>query len=713
MPSIDLKTDDGLKAACARATSQIDRALVRDLANFVQEIRDASESDRATEEFQVRVWSDTRLWPGGLIKRRSLSPGPFLTDGFRAWFAAQTVESLPEDGEERLNRLSNLLEELLRRIKATKGWEWEPWVEMLRTLALFFPDDFTALATRDWLVALARAMDMSGSHKRPVAVNQRILKRLRDVLGPPSDGLEGTVERMLLPCELDRLIRRSPQLWVVRAGKNGEDEDYVLSHEIAMLGFHGEPPPDSDTYDSYAELVRAGHDGWTKMDAKSPASQVWAFARKIQEGDFVILPQKRAGGPKHIAWGTVEGDYEHRIVGDQNRHTRPVTWIRKDIPRSSFGKALNSLDSGGTVFSIQKHAKQIRSVLNENRDQPAPPLNKPDLLSVPSLSDIWTHVSAAAHTRGLLFDQRLIEALHFGLRADDQRHFAVLSGLSGSGKTQIARFYAMALTGAERDSGGPVSIISVHPGWHDPGSLLGYLNPIDHRYERTVFLNFLLNSVKESGLPHVVILDEMNLSHPEQYFAPIFSAMEVQDGEIPLHGGNAEELGVPNSVTYPANLFIIGTVNMDETTMGISDKVLDRAFTLEFWDIDPEVWPGWAACSLGEPEKSRTRGILAELTKALSPARRHFGWRVIKEIVKFLEGRSRESGIKLTADGALDQVIYAKVLPKLRGSDTGRFRDCLTKTLRVLEDRGLKRCAKKVEALKEDLEATGSCSFWR
>ena len=699
---------------------------------FVQEIRDTSESDRATEDFQVRVWSDTRLWPGGLIKRRGLSPKPFLTKGFRTWFAAQTVEILPENGEERLNRLSNLLDELLRRITATEDWKWEPWVEMLRTLALFFPEDFTALATRDWLVTLARSMDMPGNHRRPVAVNQRILKRLRDVLGPPSDGLEGTVERMLLPCELDRLIRRhqeggrpnrrreeeeeeehSPRLWVVRAGKHGEDEDYVLSQGMAMLGFRDEPSPEQDTYTAYLDRVVKVHDGWSKRKASSPASQVWAFARKIEEDDIVILPQKKSGGPKHIAWGTVDGDYEHRQVDGQHRHTRPVTWIRKDVPRSDFGEAVKSLDAGGTVFSVQKHAEQIQSVLDKSCDRTSFLPNKFDPLSVPSFGDIWTQVSTAADTQGVLFNRRLIETLHLGLWAGEQRHFAVLSGLSGSGKTQIARLYASALTGAERDAGGPVSIISVHPGWHDPGSLLGYLNPINHRYERTVFLNFLLNAVKAPSQPHVVILDEMNLSHPEQYFAPILSAMEIQKGEIPLHGGNAEELGVPTSVTYPANLFIIGTVNMDETTMGISDKVLDRAFTLEFWDIDPDRWPGWDRCALEPAEQSKVRAILTELTEALSPARRHFGWRVIKEVVGFLEGRSRDSGIELSAEAALDQVIYAKVLPKLRGSDTGRFRDCLDATKRVLDTHGLTRCAEKVEALKEDLDATGSCSFWR
>ena len=89
------------------------------------------------------------------------------------------------------------------------------------------------------------------------------------------------------------------------------------------------------------------------------------------------------------------------------------------------------------------------------------------------------------------------------------------------------------------------------------------------------------------------VLDEMNLSHPEQYLAPILSAMEREDGDIPLHGGNGDEYGVPPSIRYPGNFVLIGTVNMDETTMGISDKVLDRAFTLEFWDIDVDQWPGW------------------------------------------------------------------------------------------------------------------------
>ena len=331
-----------------------------------------------------------------------------------------------------------------------------------------------------------------------------------------------------------------------------------------------------------------------------------------------------------------------------------------------------------------------------------------------SLADLMRRFRAAVKEEKLRFPEALVESLHLGLWADRQRHFAVLAGLSGTGKTQLAVQYGKALTGFEGETGGPVEVIAVQPGWHDPGRLLGYVNPLaDGAYQRTEFLDFLLAASEKPGTPHVLVLDEMNLSHPEQYFAPILSAMERKGGEIALHRGDAEKLGVPTGVPYPENLVIIGTVNMDETTMGISDKVLDRAFTLEFWDIDPKEWPGWTDCSLGETEKSGIRQLLTELTDALRPAQRHFGWRVIAEAVGFLEQRTREADGKLDATAALDAVIYAKVLPKVRGDDTPRFRKCLEDTRKVLEGRNLEKCARKVKELQEDLDATGSASFWR
>ena len=312
----------------------------------------------------------------------------------------------------------------------------------------------------------------------------------------------------------------------------------------------------------------------------------------------------------------------------------------------------------------------------------------------------------------LVFETEVVEALHLGLWAHEQRHFGVLTGLSGTGKTQLALKYAAALTGSAGGSNEQVCTVPVQPGWHDPTQLLGYVNPLgESRYEPTEFLRFLIRASENPTEPHVCVLDEMNLSHPEQYLAPILSAMERDGGHIPLHGGG-DEYGVPSSIAYPRNLVLIGTVNMDETTMGISDKVLDRAFTLEFWDIDVDEWPGWDEARIETSGKTDVRAVLNVLMDALSPARLHFGWRVIAEVVQFMERREEQSA-ELSAGDALDLVICAKVLPKLRGDDSRRFRDALQKCQDVLNERNLTRCAGKVTELIQDLSDTGSFRFWR
>ena len=188
--------------------------------------------------------------------------------------------------------------------------------------------------------------------------------------------------------------------------------------------------------------------------------------------------------------------------------------------------------------------------------------------------------------------------------------------------------------------------------------------------------------------------------------------MEREDGDIPLHGGDGDVYGVSPSIRYPRNLVLIGTVNMDETTMGISDKVLDRAFTLEFWDIDVDRWPGWDEARLEVPDKASVKEILKLLMATLSPARLHFGWRVIADVVQFMELRQAQSA-ELSADDALDRVIYAKVLPKLRGDDSPRVRGALKRCQTVLKERNLTRCADKVDDLIQDLNETGSFRFWR
>ena len=328
-------------------------------------------------------------------------------------------------------------------------------------------------------------------------------------------------------------------------------------------------------------------------------------------------------------------------------------------------------------------------------------------LSLTASSKICEDVSDHGH-----FPEPLIRKLHSGIWANKRRHFAVLTGLSGSGKTLLARAYGGAIAGKADNRRQQLCTIPVQPGWYDPSALLGYVNPLQgDSYIRTPFLEFLLAAAASPELPFTVVLDEMNLSRPEQYLAPILSAMETGD-VVSLHREGEMFDGVPSDVRFPNNLVIIGTVNMDETTHGISDKVLDRAFTIEFWDVDLDEYPRWGERRLDTEHEAKARKLLEELVQKLRPARLHFGWRVVDDVLDYLERVAVDGGVSDPAN-VLDDVIYAKVLPKLRGDDSPRFRKALDNCARVLAEHGLNACEKRVRELKDDLESTGSARFWR
>jgi hypothetical protein len=309
----------------------------------------------------------------------------------------------------------------------------------------------------------------------------------------------------------------------------------------------------------------------------------------------------------------------------------------------------------------------------------------------------------------LMLDDQLVGQLHAGLWFHPIRHFVVLTGISGSGKTQLALNYALALCDANETEQEQVRVIPVQPGWYDPSPLLGYVNPIqDSSYRSAPFLDLLQRAAGDPDRPYIAILDEMNLSHPEQYLAPILSAMETH-GWIELHQLGEDSTSVKQRIQYPANLAIIGTLNMDETTHGLSDKVLDRAYTLEFWNISVNDFPGWATVSLPGDVKEATRAVLDQLVKALDPVRLHFGWRTIDDVLSFLTFQLEHNP---SIKDSLDSVIYAKVLPKLRGEGT-RFQKVLQEVYEIFLSNGLKRCAGKVKSMQADLVETGSARYWR
>lgn len=312
--------------------------------------------------------------------------------------------------------------------------------------------------------------------------------------------------------------------------------------------------------------------------------------------------------------------------------------------------------------------------------------------------DVFNNISKDA---GLIFSPLLIKRFIASLCT---KPFLICSGLSGSGKTKLAQAFAQWISADESQ----YAIVPVGADWTNREPLLGYpnaLNKEEYISPENGVLDLMIRAKQniensdEPTIPYFLILDEMNLSHVERYFADFLSTMESGD-KIPLHKIKNDSLIVPPSIKLPKNLFIIGTVNIDETTYMFSPKVLDRANTIEFRltesdledfitsniKLDMELLKSQGAnmsesfmsIALQESDKN-LKPVAADLKLFFSELKKsgaEFGFRTAGEIGRLMY-MLKELGE--TGDTLLDIAIMQKLLPKLHGS-----RNKLTKVLPIL-----------------------------
>jgi hypothetical protein len=309
---------------------------------------------------------------------------------------------------------------------------------------------------------------------------------------------------------------------------------------------------------------------------------------------------------------------------------------------------------------------------------------------------------------GGVFPESLIHRYHVAMNHQTQKHFVLLTGISGTGKTLLAKSYAYAVVGiSELKLANPnFMLIPVRPDWTEPAHLLGYLDSVTGKYRSTRFLEALIRANGNRDMPMFVCLDEMNLAQPEHYFADIMSAMET-GGEVHLHDVEEAEAGVPNYIPWPANLYIVGTVNMDETTRPFSPKLLDRANVIDMSEVD---FPTYLTAIASEPACAyagdASFGVFINgVHDALEPFGLHFGYRTVKEMVKFLGFANAKS---LLATEALDVQVHQKILTKLKGS---RRHSGVLDRLETLFA-GLPKSLAKVRQMKQDLDEFESFQYW-
>lgn len=269
--------------------------------------------------------------------------------------------------------------------------------------------------------------------------------------------------------------------------------------------------------------------------------------------------------------------------------------------------------------------------------------------------------------------------------------FVILTGLSGSGKTKLAQAFVQWICHYESQ----YAIIPVGADWTNREPLLGYpnaLKPEDYVKPESGALDLIIQANENPDFPHFLILDEMNLSHVERYFADFLSAMESKS-QIPLYSDGLVVNNIPSKLGLPSNLFIIGTVNIDETTNMFSPKVLDRSNTIEFRIADKQMGDFLSNIKDLDMSALDKKGVnmaksflklasdksfptseldginetLVNFFRELKKAGSEFGFRSATEILHLINHLTGLDS-KLITTKKVDIAIIQKLLPKLHGS---------------------------------------------
>lgn len=357
--------------------------------------------------------------------------------------------------------------------------------------------------------------------------------------------------------------------------------------------------------------------------------------------------------------------------------------------------------------------------------------------------------------------------------------FMLLAGISGTGKSRIVREMAKACWkegDPEYGKNHPKNfcMVQVKPNWHDSSELIGYVSRLNgEKFVVGPFLRFLAAAIKDPEVPYFLCLDEMNLAPVEQYFAEYLSVIESRklnpDGTIttdPIieyentdaYGNLIDQLfDTPEErkayktaeggkrLTIPQNFFVVGTVNMDETTFSFSRKVLDRAMTIEMNEVDLHgglekgvgndigyignciIGDAAEGCDVYEDNRELCDAVLAYLAQVnaiLEGTPFKIAYRTRNEFLMYAVNRQKlapESQLWQT----LDEMTSMKILSRIEG-DEERTKKVLDGLKALVEEQIVSAIppaeegkpasksisAAKIEEMQKKLQSTGFTSYW-
>lgn len=345
---------------------------------------------------------------------------------------------------------------------------------------------------------------------------------------------------------------------------------------------------------------------------------------------------------------------------------------------------------------------------------------------------------------------RLLRAFHTSLKSADMSPITVLAGVSGTGKSELPKLYS-------HFGGLNFMNTPVQPNWDCQESMLGFFNTIDNKFDAHDILKFLVQAQKDGDnslkdYVNLALLDEMNLAHIELYFAEFLSRLEERrdrsDKNLPSLPVNLGAGIPPYPLKLSRNVLWVGTMNQDETTKTLSDKVLDRGIIINFprpkelinitkrCSLEDEqfrqkemlpvtVWNDWKKNKpLGDALIDPYKKFIENMNDKLAVVGRSVGHRVWQSVVRYMENYpdvrllleqgKTEKDLKLELDIAFEDQLVQKIMPKLRGIETRGVakKDCLDEIAKLIGEFSLDHNLKIAGDFKTACEIGEGQFFW-
>jgi len=740
--------------------------------DFVTHLQTADRQNWLQPEFQEKLWDKNviaNIGPGRSVTVQGAYPDQLLAGRLFDFMR----QPLGESAEDRGKALQSTFETILSEVQ--KYNKRRPLARVVRLLAALFPNDMCCLVDERRLWQVLQVMGVPARKEGFVAHHPLLREQLRAALGS-SDSIETQIDQSIFTWFLweqyaenaepgaipvtpkGTVATDRPALSLLPANVQRRGLVHVRQNVPLLVAVVREAEQGISRSDLLAAIQREAPHLRAVGSARNIISQAQGGFALIGFGDGAFRPTERGlellsvPDPTQVLQPLLIGrvfGMGHLLlalktnpdgIGQQALSqqlstlipTRKSLWSGAELIQWATATKLARIENGQVLLSDEGQAYAdalpVNFLTNWRLDAPI----EDDGEAPEQLQDVRDDKSeqivelqtAAWETLNQRFQEGIessqlvlphgfLAELHAALHMSSRKRFVLLAGLSGTGKTSIARAYAEAYCRALGldDWRDHYAQVAVRPDWTDPAGLLGFVNAVvdPPSFQAAEALHLLLDADQDRQRPYFLCLDEMNLARVEHYFAPFLSAMEGESTTLALHGQLEAIDNVPPSVPWPRNLFIFGTVNMDESTHPFSDKVLDRAFTFEFWEVDLGSWEAKRrSAGANGAVMDTVAPLLKQLHDALAPARRHFGYRTADEFLAYCEaGKAAAS-----PDALLDSAILMKILPRLRGDDSGPLKVSLAKLESIANPGAFPRTHRKIKLMQESLDLTGQARFW-